>query len=84
VSLSRIRRITDPQRRASAAAEYLHAREAAVKKEIATIRSVRDKAAKDMLALKDDTGRWVYRPADVGRTLGITRASVSERFGKRG
>lgn len=82
MSLSRIRRIADPRRRAAAAADYLADREAATKKEIATIRDVRDKAARDMLALKDDDG-WVYRPADVARTLGMARASVSERFGKR-
>jgi hypothetical protein len=82
VSLSKIRRIKDPRRRAAAAAEYLHEREQVAKTEIATIRDVRDKAARDMLAARDGD-RWAYRPADVARTLGITRASVSERFGKR-
>lgn len=82
MALSQIRRIKDPQRRAAAAAEYLAERERVTKKEIATIRDVRDKAARAMLATRDGD-RWKYRPADVARTLGITRASVAERFGKR-
>jgi len=84
VSLSQIRRIRNPERRAAEANEYLRAQEAASKRDLARIREVRDKAAREMLAMKDEDGAWVYRPADVARTLKMTRPSVSQRFGKRG
>jgi hypothetical protein len=80
MSLSRIRRIVDPATRAHAAAEYLRVREAKTDAELAEIRGVRDDAAWQMLNTVDDTGKHLYRPADVGRTLGISRAAVAQRF----
>lgn len=80
MNLSSVRRIRDPQRRAAAAADLLRQREAAVKTEIAKIRKARDDAARSMLSARGEEGQFMYRPADVARTLGISRASVSERF----
>ena len=79
MSLSRVRRIRDPRRRAEAAADLLREREAEVKGEITTIRGVRDDAANEMLRVKKD-GQFLYRPVDVARALKISRASVAERF----
>lgn len=79
MTLSRVRRIRDPRRRAEAAADLLKRREAETKTEIDTIREVRDDAARAMLATKTN-GKYVYKPADVARTLGISRASVAQRF----
>jgi hypothetical protein len=79
MTLSRVRRIRDPRRRAEAAAELLRHREQETKAEIDTIRAVRDKAAREMLTIKDGDD-WKYRPADVAKALSITRASVAQRF----
>lgn len=80
MSLSRIRRLVDPAHRAHAAAVYLRAREAKADAELAEIRAVRDDAGWAMLNLVDETGKHLYRPADVARTLGISRAAVAQRF----
>lgn len=79
MTLSRVRRIRDPRRRAEAAAELLTHREKETKRELDTIRKIRDDAARTMLRTKVD-GRYVYRPADVARTLGISRAYVAQKF----
>jgi len=82
VSLSKIRRVNDPRKRASQAAAYLKERERITHIELAKIRDLRDTAAREMLALTED-GKPKYRPADVARTIGVTRAAVAQRFGPR-
>lgn len=79
MGLARIRRISDPRRRAEAAAEYLAKRVDETKHELDEIRDERNEAAWEMLALHED-GQWVYRYADVSRALGLSRATVSEQF----
>ena len=82
MALSRITRIADPRRRAEAAAEYLRRRETATRKELASIRKVRDAAVDKMLDEKTPAGAWQYKAADVARAIGVARSSVSERFPK--
>lgn len=78
-SLATIRRIKDPKLRAERAAELLAKRQDQVDREIADIRKVRDQAGREMLKVRKN-GKWVYRPADLARAMGMTRASVAERF----
>lgn len=81
MSLATIKRIKDPELRARRAAALLVKRQAEVKREIDEIRRVRDAAGNEMLKTRDTkTGKWAYRPADLARAMGMTRASVAERF----
>lgn len=75
-SLSRLRTIKDPERRAQASAVELARREAVV----ADVRVVRDAAVAEMLAATDAAGRFRYRPVDVATAIGVTRAAVAKRF----
>lgn len=84
MSLSKIRRITDPERRAREAAKYLRQREAKADAELAEIRAVRDDAGWVMLGTVNPKTGKQYRPADLARTLGISRAGVAQRFRRGG
>lgn len=69
LTLSHIKRIKNPQRRAESASKFLTERT----NDLDKVRDVRDDAARAMF----DAG---YTAADVARALGVTRTAVARRF----
>ena len=79
-SLSQVRNIRDPRRRAVAAQQHLEEMVVKQEQQVAESRKVRDEAVHEMLDLRDKDGNKVYRQADVSRELGLSRSAIAQRF----